>query len=550
MLVTITSASKLSAVQLEKIKKTLTKKYGADLSFEEKIDKSVLGGLSIQIGSEVIDATLKAKLDGKKVEKESVGIVTSFGDGIVTIKGLEDAQAGELIDLGQDRKGLALNLDKDQIGVVALDRIEHLKAGSLVKRTGQILSVPVSDKIVGRVVDALGLPLDGGSEIKANKRMLLERVAPGVMARQSVSVPMQTGIKAVDAMIPIGRGQRELIIGDRQTGKTAVALGTILNQQGQGVKCVYVCIGQKGSSLAQTKAILEERGAMEYTTIVSATASATAAQQFLAPYTGVAIAEYFLEKGEDVLVIYDDLTKHAQAYREISLLLRRPSGREAYPGDVFYLHSRLLERACRLNEKHGGGSITALPIIETQANDVSAYIPTNVISITDGQIYLESDLFNKGMRPAINVGLSVSRVGSSAQKKAMKQVAGSMKLELAQFRELEAFSQFASDLDDKTKAQLERGVRVNDILKQGWDVPLKVAEQVVIIFAAVNGYLDKIEVENIGQWEVLYLDHIKDEYQAILESITKEGKLLDETKADLEKALADFNSGSNLVKDN
>ncbi|MDH5533786.1 MAG: F0F1 ATP synthase subunit alpha [Candidatus Pacebacteria bacterium] len=550
MLVTITSASKLSAGQLEKIKKTLTKKYGNDLSFEEKIDMSVLGGLSIQVGSEVIDATLKAKLDGRKVEKESVGRVTSFGDGIVTIEGLQDAQAGELIDLGNDRKGLALNLDKDQVGVVALDRVEHLKAGSLVKRTGKILSVPVSDKIIGRVVDALGLPLDGGDEIEADKNMLLERVAPGVMARQSVSVPMQTGIKAVDAMIPIGRGQRELIIGDRQTGKTAVALGTILNQQGQGVKCVYVCVGQKGSSLAQTKAILEERGAMEYTTIVSATASATAAQQFLAPYTGVAIAEYFLEKGEDVLVIYDDLTKHAQAYREISLLLRRPSGREAYPGDVFYLHSRLLERACRLNKKHGGGSITALPIIETQANDVSAYIPTNVISITDGQIYLESDLFNKGMRPAINVGLSVSRVGSSAQKKAMKQVAGSMKLELAQFRELEAFSQFASDLDDKTKAQLERGVRVNDILKQGWDVPLKVAEQVVIIFAAVNGYLDKIEVENIGKWEGLYLDHIKDEHQAILESITKEGKLLDETKADLEKALADFNSGSNLVKDN
>lgn len=549
MLVTITSASKLSAGQLEKIKKTLTKKYGGDLSYVEKIDKSVLGGLSIQIGSEVIDATLKAKLEGKKVEKESIGKVTSFGDGIVTIEGLEDAQAGELIDLGQNKKGLALNLDKAQIGVVALDRIEHLKAGSLVKRTGQILSVPVSDKIVGRVVDALGLPLDGGIEIKADKQMLLERVAPGVMARQSVSVPMQTGIKAVDAMIPIGRGQRELIIGDRQTGKTAIALGTILNQKGQGVKCIYVCIGQKASSLAQTKAILEERGAMEYTIIVSATASATAAQQFLAPYTGAAIAEYFLEKGEDVLVVYDDLTKHAQAYREISLLLRRPSGREAYPGDVFYLHSRLLERACRLNKKHGGGSITALPIIETQANDVSAYIPTNVISITDGQIYLEADLFNKGMRPAINVGLSVSRVGSTAQKKAMKQVAGTMKLELAQFRELEAFSQFSSDLDDKTKAQLERGARVNDILKQGWDVPLNVAEQVVVIFAAVNGYLDKIEVANIGKWEGLYLDHIKDEHPAILESITKEGKLLDDTKVALEKAIANFNSGSNLVKD-
>lgn len=549
MLVTITSASKLSTSQLEKIKKTLTKKYGASLSFEEVLDKSVLGGLSIQVGSEVVDATLKAKLDGKKVEKEYIGTVTSFGDGITTIEGLKDAQAGELIDLGNNCKGLALNLDKNEIGVVALDRVDHLKAGSLVKRTGNILSVPVSDQIIGRVVDPLGLPLDGGGKIKADQRMLLEKVAPGVMARQSVSVPLQTGIKAIDAMIPIGRGQRELIIGDRQTGKTSIALGTILNQKGQNVKCVYVCIGQKGSSLAQTKAILEERGAMEYTTIVSATASATAAQQYLAPYTGVAIAEYFLEKGQDVLVIYDDLTKHAQAYREISLLLRRPSGREAYPGDVFYLHSRLLERACRLNEKHGGGSITALPIIETQANDVSAYIPTNVISITDGQIYLESDLFNKGMRPAINVGLSVSRVGSSAQKKAMKQVAGTMKIELAQFRELEAFSQFASDLDDKTKSQLERGTRVNDVLKQGWDVPLSVAEQVVVIFAAVNGYLDKIEVGNIGQWESLYLDHIREKHQAILENITKEGQLLDETKGKLEKALVNFNSSSNLVKE-
>ena len=548
MLVTITSASQLSAGQLEKIKKSLTKKYGSDLSFEQKVDESVLGGLSIKVGSEVIDATLRAKLDGKKVEKESVGTVTSFGDGIARIEGLNDVQAGELIDLGNDRKGLALNLDKQEVGIVALDRVDHLKAGSHVKRTGTILSVGVSDKIIGRTVDALGLPLDGGEEIKADKHMLLERVAPGVMARQSVSVPMQTGIKAVDAMIPIGRGQRELIIGDRQTGKTSVALGTILNQAKEGVICVYVCVGQKGSSLAQTKAILEERGAMDYTVIVSATASSTAAQQFLAPYTGVAIAEYFLEKGKDVLVVYDDLTKHAQAYREISLLLRRPSGREAYPGDVFYLHSRLLERACRLNEKHGGGSITALPIIETQANDVSAYIPTNVISITDGQIYLESDLFNKGMRPAINVGLSVSRVGSSAQKKAMKQVAGSMKLELAQFRELEAFSQFASDLDDKTKAQLERGVRVNDILKQGWDEPLSVAEQVVIIYAAVKGHLDKIAVENIGEWENLYTDYMRDEHEDILNSITTEGKLLEETEQALEKANTDFNSSSNLVK--
>lgn len=547
MLVKITSASQLSSGQLEKIKKAVGKKYGSDLQFVEKIDESVLGGLSIQVGSEMLDATLRAKIEGKDLAKESVGFVTTFGDGIAKVEGLDDVQAGELIDLGNGKKGLALNLDKNDIGIVALDSAEHLHAGSIVRRTGTILSLPVSDKIIGRTVDSLGAVLDGGEPIKADKMMLLERVAPGVMSRQSVTQPMQTGIKAIDAMIPIGRGQRELIIGDRQTGKTSVALGTILNQKGQDVICVYVCIGQKGSSLAQTRGILEERGAMDYTVIVSATASSTAAQQFLAPYAGVAIAEYFLGKGKDVLVVYDDLSKHAQAYREISLLLRRPSGREAYPGDVFYLHSRLLERACRLNEKHGGGSITALPIIETQANDVSAYIPTNVISITDGQIYLEADLFNKGMRPAINVGLSVSRVGSAAQLKAMKQVAGTMKLELAQFRELEAFAQFSSDLDDKTKAQLERGERVNAILKQGWDTPLSVAEQVVIIFAAVRGHLDKIDTDNIKEWEIAYLDFMRDEHAAILESITKEAKIIETTEAELEAAVREFNNNSALV---
>lgn len=547
MLVKITSANQLSNAQLEKIKKAVGKKYGSDLQFVEKIDESVLGGLSIQVGSQMLDATLRAKIDGKDLSKESVGFVTTFGDGIAKVEGLDDVQAGELIDLGNGKKGLALNLDKSDIGIVALDSAEHLHAGSIVRRTRTILSLPVSDKIIGRTVDSLGAPLDGGEPIKADKMMLLERVAPGVMSRQSVTQPMQTGIKAIDAMIPIGRGQRELIIGDRQTGKTSVALGTILNQKGQDVICVYVCIGQKGSSLAQTRGILEERGAMDYTVIVSATASSTAAQQFLAPYAGVAIAEYFLGKGKDVLVVYDDLSKHAQAYREISLLLRRPSGREAYPGDVFYLHSRLLERACRLNEKHGGGSITALPIIETQANDVSAYIPTNVISITDGQIYLEADLFNKGMRPAINVGLSVSRVGSAAQLKAMKQVAGTMKLELAQFRELEAFAQFSSDLDDKTKAQLERGERVNAILKQGWDTPLSVAEQVVIIFAAVRGHLDKVDANNIKEWEVSYLEYMNDEHAAILESITKEAKIIETTEAELEAAVKEFNNNSALV---
>lgn len=548
MLVKITSASQLAGDQLEKLKKALTKKYGRDLQYVSKIDESVLGGLSVQVGSEVVDATLKAKIEGKAVAKESIGRVTMFGDGIAKVEGLDDVQAGELIDLGQGKKGLALNLDKNEIGIVVLDRVEHLHAGSLVKRTKTILSIPVADEIIGRTVDALGVVLDGGEPIEADKMMLLERVAPGVMSRQKVTVPLQTGVKAIDAMIPIGRGQRELIIGDRQTGKTSVALGTILNQKGQNVICVYVCIGQKGSSLTQIRSILEDRGAMDYTTIVAATASATAAQQFLAPYAGVAIAEYFLAKGKDVLVVYDDLSKHAQAYREISLLLRRPSGREAYPGDVFYLHSRLLERACRLNEKHGGGSITALPIIETQANDVSAYIPTNVISITDGQIYLEADLFNKGMRPAINVGLSVSRVGSDAQLKAMKQVAGTMKLELAQFRELEAFAQFASDLDDKTKAQLERGERVNAILKQGWDTPLSVAEQVVLIYAAVRGHLDQVAPEEIKAWEIAFLDYIRDEKSALLESITTEAKIVETTEAELEATIREFNNNSLLVK--
>jgi F-type H+-transporting ATPase subunit alpha len=476
------------------------------------------------------------------IKPESVGTVTSFGDGVASVNGLTDVQSGELVDLGNNQFGLALNLEKNKVGVVTLGENIALSVGDTIKRTGRILSVGVSDAIVGRTVDALGRPVDGKAAFEADKQMLLERVAPGVMARKSVTVPLQTGIKAIDAVIPIGRGQRELIIGDRGTGKTAVALGTILNQADQDIICVYVCIGQKGSSLAQTRQVLEERGAMDYTIIVSATAANSAAEQFLAPYTGVAIAEYFLEKGRDVLVIYDDLTKHAQAYREISLLLRRPSGREAYPGDVFYLHSRLLERAARLNENYGGGSITALPIIETQAGDISAFVPTNVISITDGQIFLEADLFNAGMKPAINVGTSVSRVGSAAQIKAMKQVAGTMKLDLAQFRELQAFAQFASDLDDKTKAQLERGKRVYSTLKQGWDKPLKVEEQVVVIFAAVNGYLDSIKEDTIQVWEQRFLEYIHSAHSGILESILKEKKITDETMATLKEAIETFNT--------
>jgi len=476
-----------------------------------------------------------------EIGEKEVGTVLAFGDGILRVNGLENAQMGELIDLGENELGLTLNLEKDSVGIVALGTAAHLEAGATVSRTGQILSLNVSDAIVGRVVDPLGRALDGRAEVPTGKLMRLERIAPGVMSRQSVTVPLQTGIKAIDAMIPIGRGQRELIIGDRGTGKTAIGLGTILNQNDQNVICIYVAIGQKRSTLAQTRQILEERGAMKYTVIVSASASETASLQFLAPYAGVAIAEYFLDQGKDVLVIYDDLTKHAQAYREISLLLRRPSGREAYPGDVFYLHSRLLERACRLNKDHGGGSITALPVIETQGNDVSAFIPTNVISITDGQIYLEADLFNAGMKPAINVGLSVSRVGSAAQIKAMKQVAGTMKLDLAQFRELQAFSQFSSDLDEKTKAQLDRGIRVNAVLKQGWDKPLKVEEQVIVIFAAVNGYLDVFKEESLTKWEQEYLEYIHGQYPQILESIRKESKITDENITKLKEVIEIFN---------
>lgn len=475
------------------------------------------------------------------IKPQSVGTVTAYGDGVVKIAGLDDVQASELVDLGHNTFGLALNLEKDQTGVVVLGEAGHLKAGSTVKRTGRILSVGVSDDVIGRVVDSLGRVQDGGPAIRADKYMLLEAPAPGIMMRKSVNQPLQTGIKAIDAMIPIGRGQRELIIGDRSTGKTAVALGAILNQGDQDVVCVYVSIGQKRSSLAQIIQTLESNDAMGYTAIVAATASVSAAEQFLAPYTGAAIAEYFMAQGKDVLVVYDDLSKHARAYREISLLLRRPSGREAYPGDVFYLHSRLLERSAKLNDEHGGGSITALPIIETQANDVSAFIPTNVISITDGQIYLEADLFNAGMKPAINVGLSVSRVGSAAQVKAMKQVAGTMKLDLAQFRELQAFAQFSSDLDDRTKAQLERGERVNAVLKQGWDQPLKVEEQVVVIYAAINGYLDKIAVNDIQKWEAQYLEYMHSNHDDLLQSIATEKVLSDELKDTLEKAVISFN---------
>jgi len=497
---------------------------------------------------------LPSLLKGIKLstESESVGEVIAYADGVVRSSGLDEVQAGEIVQIGSKKFGLALNLEEHSVGVVVLGDPVGIEVGDSVTRTGRVLSVGVSDAIIGRVVDSLGQAIDGKGPLAIDQYMPMEKVAPGVMARQSVSVPLQTGIKAIDAMIPIGRGQRELIIGDRSTGKTSISLGTMLNQHDQDVICVYVAIGQKRAAVAQTMKILEDHEAMDYSIIVSASASDSAAEQFLAPYTGLAIAEYFLAQGKDVLITYDDLSKHAQAYREISLLLRRPSGREAYPGDVFYLHSRLLERACRLNEKHGGGSITALPIIETQANDISAYIPTNVISITDGQIYLETDLFNAGMKPAISVGQSVSRVGSAAQAKAMKQVAGTMKLDLAQFRELQAFAQFSSDLDERTKKTLDRGTRINDILKQGWDQPLSMADQVAVIFAAVNGYLDEIKEDSIKEWEQAYREYMHTAHQSLLDEIAKEKKLDDALTKKLAAAAEKFNdmhSEMKLVKE-
>ena len=432
---------------------------------------------------------------------DEIGKVVSVSDGIATISGLFNCRSMELLSFSNGVKGIALNLEVDSVGAVILGDYKSISEGDEVKRTNQVLSVPVSDDILGRVVNPLAEAIDGKSELKNGEMQLIEKISPGVIERESVSVPLQTGIKAIDALIPVGRGQRQLILGDRQSGKTTIAIDTIINQKGKGVKCVYVAIGQKQSKIMQILQLLEKAGAMEYTTIVLAGASDSPAYLYLSPYTGVTIAEYFMNKGDDVLVVYDDLTKHASAYREMSLLLRRPPGREAFPGDVFYLHSRLLERACRLNKENGGGSITALPIIETQGGDVSTYIPTNVISITDGQIFLETGLFNKGVRPAINTGLSVSRVGSAAQQKSVKKNAGKLKLSLAQYRELESFSQFGSDLDDSTKRLLERGKRSIEILKQEPFKPVRAAIQAVLLYALNNGYLDSIEVSKIAEWQ-------------------------------------------------
>jgi len=492
------------------------------------------------INSDAILKTLEAELKGftAKVSEDKVGTVIEVGDGIARIAGLKDCMASEMLEFGKGVKGVALNLEETQVGAMILGDYLEIKEGDVVKSTGKILSVPVGLGIVGRVVNPLGEPVDGAGPIKADGSNPVERIAPRVITRQSVNTPLQTGIKAIDSMIPIGRGQRELIIGDRQTGKTAVAIDTIINQAGQNVTCIYVAIAQKESKVARLVAKLKERGAMAYTTVVLAGASDPAALSFLAPYAGCAMGEYFMDKGKDVLLIYDDLSKHAVAYRQISLLLRRPPGREAYPGDIFYLHSRLLERAAKLNKDYGGGSLTALPIIETQAGDVSAYIPTNVISITDGQIYLESDLFYQGIRPALNVGLSVSRVGSAAQVKAMKKVAGRLRLDLAQYRNVAAFAQFGSDLDDATKQQIERGKRVTEILKQGQYEPMPVANQVAILYAVTNGYLNDVPVSEVNTWEKRFHQFIKN--QPVFKQITEKKELTAEIEELLKQTITDF----------
>jgi F-type H+-transporting ATPase subunit alpha len=486
--------------------------------------------------------TLKKQIKEFKtgVKMEKTGTVVEVGDGIARISGLADCMSSEMLEFPGNVFGVALNLEEDTVGAMILGEYLEVKEGDKVKTTGRILEVPVGKGVVGRVVNPLGQPLDGKGEIKAETYYPVEKIAPRVITRQAVNQPVQTGIKAIDSMIPIGRGQRELIIGDRQTGKTAIAIDAIINQKGQNMICIYVAIGQKESKIARIVAELEKYGAMEYTTIVVAGASDPASLAYIAPYAGCAMGEYFMDQGKDTLVVYDDLSKHAVAYRQISLLLRRPPGREAYPGDIFYLHSRLLERAAKLNEKYGGGSLTALPIIETQAGDVSAYIPTNVISITDGQIFLESDLFYQGIRPALNTGLSVSRVGSAAQIKAMKKVAGKLKLSMAQYRELAAFAQFGSDLDEATRKQLNLGQRMQEVLKQGQYEPMPVENQVAIIYAGVNGHLDNVPVEKVREFEKGFHKFLTTGYKKTLAAIAEKKELTEEIEKELKKAIEEY----------
>jgi F-type H+-transporting ATPase subunit alpha len=484
-------------------------------------------------------------------EARTEGTVVSVSDGICRLHGLDDAMQGEMIEFPGDTYGLALNLERDSVGAVVMGNYTHIKEGDTVRCTGRILEVPVGEALLGRVVDSLGNPIDGNGPIDTDKTEPIEKIAPGVITRQGVDQPVQTGLKSIDAMVPVGRGQRELIIGDRQTGKTAVAIDAIINQKGKGIKCIYVAVGQKASSVASVVRKLEEHGAMEHTIVVAANAAESAALQYIAPYAGCAMGEYFRDRGEDALIVYDDLSKQAVAYRQVSLLLRRPPGREAYPGDVFYLHSRLLERACRVNAdfvekqtngeiKGKTGSLTALPIIETQAGDVSAFVPTNVISITDGQIFLETDLFNAGIRPAINAGLSVSRVGGSAQTKVIKKLGGGVRLALAQYRELAAFSQFASDLDEQTRKQLERGQRITELMKQPQYTPLSVSEMAVSLFAGNEGYLDDLPLNKVVDFEAALRDHMNATHEDLMKKIDEKGDWNDELKDELKKALDEF----------
>ncbi len=496
----------------------------------------------MELRPEEISALIKSRIlhYEEKIEENDVGVVIRVGDGIALLHGLNNAMAGELLEFEHDVFGMVLNLEEDHIGCVLLGSEREIKEGDPVKRTGRIVEVPVGDGMLGRVVNSLGIAIDGGPAIVSSKTRPIERVAPGVMTRQTVFEPVQTGLKIIDSMIPIGRGQRELIIGDRQTGKTAIAIDTIINQKDQNILCIYVAIGQKASTVAQIVEKLRQHDAMKYTVIVSSSASELAPLQYIAPYAGCAIGEEWLDQGKDVLIIYDDLSKHAVAYRAMSLLLRRPPGREAYPGDVFYLHSRLLERACKLNEENGGGSMTALPIIETQAGDISAYIPTNVISITDGQLFLQSELFNSGVRPAVDSGLSVSRVGSAAQTKAMKQVASSLKLELAQYRELLAFAQFGSDLDANTKSIIDHGARLTELLKQGQYLPLDLAHEVLSLFSAKYKFIKDIPVENIREYEAALLRDFDQDYPNIIDELNKTATISPELEVSIKAAMTEI----------
>lgn len=500
--------------------------------------------METRIRADEISRILKEQIKGytNKLEVRETGTVLSVGDGVARVYGLETAMAGELVEFPGQITGMVLNLEKDSAGIVIFGEDRTIKEGDIVKRTKRIVEVPVGDGLLGRVVDTLGRPIDGKGPIVSKENRVIDVKAPGIIKRQPVHEPLQTGIKAIDSMIPIGRGQRELIIGDRQTGKTAIAIDTIINQKGKNVKCFYVAIGQKQSTISLVVEKLRAAGALEYTTVIAAGASAPAPLQYLAPYSGTAMAEYYRDNGGHALIVYDDLTKQAQAYRQLSLLLRRPPGREAFPGDVFYVHSRLLERAAKMSAEDGGGSLTALPIIETQAGDISAYIPTNVISITDGQIFLEADLFYKGIRPAVSVGKSVSRVGGAAQTKAVKQVAGTLKLSLAQYRDLEAFAAFASDLDPASKSQLARGERLVELLKQSQYSPFEVTDQVISIYAATNGYIDAYPTKDVRRYEKEMLTFMKQKYSKMFETIAKEQKVSDDSKKQLEDALKEFKS--------